>query len=320
MREGRRREPERLVQQNLPRRVRDVILAADHVRHLHQRIVDDDGEVVGGRAVGADDDGIADDVGVKADVAADGVGEHDVAVVGHAEADGRTLAGRDARRAPARGDSRRHVPGVARRPPGGERLLPVGLELLARSRSSSTRASALSSSCAYDWYKMQPLGLPVRPARPADVRALVPVEAEPAQVAQDRRFRLARRALDVGVLDAQDERRRRMPRASSQLNSAVRALPTCSWPVGLGAKRTRMHLELWTRIRLEDFGIQVSVDCASSAIACAAIASPRPTASTPSLVLPLTLTRVDVDAERRGERRAHRVDMSRGASAPRGSP
>src|SRR5688500_3924504 len=30
------------------------------------------------------------------------------------------------------------------------------------------------------------------------------------------------------------------PRASSQLNNAVRALPTCSCPVGLGAKRTRI--------------------------------------------------------------------------------
>src|SRR5262249_38552859 len=30
------------------------------------------------------------------------------------------------------------------------------------------------------------------------------------------------------------------PRASSQLKSAVRALPTCRLPVGLGAKRTRM--------------------------------------------------------------------------------
>src|SRR4029453_17223959 len=29
-----------------------------------------------------------------------------------------------------------------------------------------------------------------------------------------------------------------LPRASSQLKSAVRALPTCSWPVGLGANRS----------------------------------------------------------------------------------
>ena len=59
---------------------------------------------------------------------------------------------------------------------------------------------------------MQPLGLPVRPARTADVGPLVPVEAEPAQIAQDRRLGLARRALDVGVLDAQDERAARAAR------------------------------------------------------------------------------------------------------------
>src|SRR5262249_43591890 len=35
----------------------------------------------------------------------------------------------------------------------------------------------------------------------------------------------------------------RCPRASSQLNSAVRALPTWSMPVGLGAKRTRIALD-----------------------------------------------------------------------------
>jgi len=29
------------------------------------------------------------------------------------------------------------------------------------------------------------------------------------------------------------------PRAMSQLNNAVRALPTWSWPVGLGANRNR---------------------------------------------------------------------------------
>ena len=70
------------------------------------------------------------------------------------------------------------------------------------------------------------------------------------------------------------------PRASSQLNSAVRALPTCRWPVGLGAKRTRM-------------ASSTARPATSTATACAAIASPRPTASTPSLVLPLTLTAVD---------------------------
>src|SRR6478672_10422176 len=34
-----------------------------------------------------------------------------------------------------------------------------------------------------------------------------------------------------------------LPRASSQLKSAVRALPTCNWPVGLGAKRNLIVLK-----------------------------------------------------------------------------
>ena len=93
-----------------------------------------------------------------------------------------------------------------------------------------------------------------------------------------------------------------VPRASSQLNSAVRALPTCSWPVGLGAKRTRMTI-----------GISASGlnRARSSATACAAIASPRPTASTPSLVLPLMLTRGRRCRARRRRARASRRRTAR---------
>jgi hypothetical protein len=49
-------------------------------------------------AVGADDDRVADDVGVEADIAANRIGEDDVASLGHAEPDGRPLARRDPRR------------------------------------------------------------------------------------------------------------------------------------------------------------------------------------------------------------------------------
>ena len=61
--EARRRPPERLVNQHLPRRVRDVVLTADHLRDPHQRIVDDDGKVVGGRAIRAHEHRVADDLG-----------------------------------------------------------------------------------------------------------------------------------------------------------------------------------------------------------------------------------------------------------------
>ena len=65
VRELRRRESERLIEQHLPRRIRDVILAANHMRDLHQRIVDHDGEVVGRPAVRSDQHRIADDVAAE---------------------------------------------------------------------------------------------------------------------------------------------------------------------------------------------------------------------------------------------------------------
>ncbi len=203
MREGRRRETERLVQQDLARRVGDVVFAPHHVRHFHQRIVDHDREVVGGRAVGPDDDRVADDVGLEPDVAAHGVGEDDVALLGHAKPNRGAFAGRDARRGlfarqPAAGA------GVARRPAVRERVLALGVELRGRTEAV-VRGSRAEQLRGVRLIEMQPLRLPVRTVRAADVGPFVPVEPEPAQVAHDRGLRLARRSLDVGVLDAQDE-------------------------------------------------------------------------------------------------------------------
>src|SRR6185436_7118250 len=49
------------------------------------------------------------------------------------------------------------------------------------------------------------LALAVRPLGAADVRALIPVQAEPAQRGENRGLALARAAHRVRVLDAQDE-------------------------------------------------------------------------------------------------------------------
>ena len=62
MTEERRLPADRLVEQQLPRRVRDVIFAANHMADLHQRIVNDNREVVGRDPVGPDEDEIAYDV------------------------------------------------------------------------------------------------------------------------------------------------------------------------------------------------------------------------------------------------------------------
>jgi hypothetical protein len=103
VRKGRRRPAERLVQQHLSRGIGDVILAADHVRDLHQRIVDHDGKVVGRYAIGPQQHGIADDLRMKSHFAADDVVEHHVAIRRHTKSDGGRFAGREPL---SRGDER----------------------------------------------------------------------------------------------------------------------------------------------------------------------------------------------------------------------
>ena len=86
MRERRRRASERLIEQDLLRRVRDVIVAADDMRDPHVDVVDDDREVVGGLGVGAQDDEVFDHRVREFDRAVHQVGEAGLALR-HLEAD-----------------------------------------------------------------------------------------------------------------------------------------------------------------------------------------------------------------------------------------
>ena len=60
MRIDRRRCAQRQQHVHLPRRVVQMIVAADHMGDLHVHVVDHDAEVIGGRAVGARDDQIVE--------------------------------------------------------------------------------------------------------------------------------------------------------------------------------------------------------------------------------------------------------------------
>ena len=74
--------------------VREPLGAADDMADPHQAVVDHDGEVVGGPAVGAADDVVAEPLGVDADVAADQVVRDDHALVGYAQPHRGGAAGR----------------------------------------------------------------------------------------------------------------------------------------------------------------------------------------------------------------------------------
>ena len=69
--EHRQRVAERLVAEDLLRRVREVVVAADHVGDLHRDVVHDHAEVVGRRAVGAHEDPVVELARSKRHVAVD---------------------------------------------------------------------------------------------------------------------------------------------------------------------------------------------------------------------------------------------------------
>ena len=86
-----------------------------------------------------------------------------------------------------------------------ERLFALGLELLGRAEAV-IRAPLLDEHARARLIFSEPLGRSIRAHGAADLWPFIPVEAEPAQILEDRRVGVGRRALDVGVFDAQDER------------------------------------------------------------------------------------------------------------------
>ena len=233
---------------------------------------------------------------LNVDLAADEILKPDLFRLRHAEADDRPLAGLD----PASASSaRQRAAGavVLRRSAGREIGLAVGVELLRRAEAV-VRVIARQQLVGVRRVEMQPLGLAIGTVRAADVRPLVPVEPEPAQVLEDALLRLARRSLGVGVLDAEDERavlavrqqpveERRARVADVQLAGRAGSESDAHTSVGSRQSTVGSHSrQSQSAVTVVSRQTQVS-----RATACAAIASPRPTASTPSFVLPLTLTR-----------------------------
>ena len=183
--EARRAAAQRREQQQLPRRVGEMVVAADDVRDAHVAVVDDRGEVVAGHAVRAHDDEVADGVGAHRDAAADNVVD-DYLAARHVKAQGGGFAVRE-----APPDILRCQPEaaavVARRPPLRQRRG-------ARFGQAFLRAEAVVGMAAGQQplsrraVALQAFALSVGCAGASLVGPLVPVQPQPAQVGEDRRL------------------------------------------------------------------------------------------------------------------------------------
>ena len=157
-------------------------VAADHVRDGHVHVVHDDGQVVGGVTVGAQDHEILDGRAVEGDGAVDGVVERRPA-----------RANFDSQR-PRRSLSLQHRLLVGGQAQAGPVVLPrlaAGLRRLALGAQAFggtvavVGVSVLPQSLGGCSMPINPLRLEVRRMGAADQRALIPVQAQPAQAVQD---------------------------------------------------------------------------------------------------------------------------------------
>ncbi len=186
----------------------DPLFGADDVGDAHEVVVDDVGEVVGGEAVGLEQDLVVDVEVIEGDVAAQFVAESRGAgrvqgMRGDFEADGEGLAAVGAGLR-LLGAEVAGAAGVFRGLLGGHLRLALGFELF-RSFEGAVGVAAGEQLVGVLAIDFGAFGLAIGAARAADVGAFIPTEAEPAQGIEDHLLAGVDEAGAVGVLDAQDE-------------------------------------------------------------------------------------------------------------------
>ncbi len=217
---------ERAVALHLLRRVREVVVAADHMGDLHGDVVHHHAEVVGGGPVRAHEDPVVELAMVEDHRAVQEILHHRLALGRHAQPQRVGLArghvGVAAGAGIAEGLARGPAPPSAARP---ARRACSGSDTPAPRRGGARHGPGRS-----------------RTARSAGSRGV----GSPSSQSSPSHFSASRTEARYSSVDrsrsVSSMRRMNTPRcrrAKAQLKSAVRAPPTWRCPVGLGAKRTR---------------------------------------------------------------------------------
>ena len=192
-----------LVEADVARRAGQPVVAAHHMTDTHVVVVDNVGQVVGGKAVGAQHHEVVDQPVFERDLAVDHVLERGGALPWHSEA-------HDCQRAaafqsgPFAGVQVPAAPVVARRAV----FLPAAAPKLGKPFCGAVAAVCVSvryQGVGGFVVKLQSLRLIVWPERPANVGAFVPVQPQPGERLEQHLDRAFHVAVLVGILDANDE-------------------------------------------------------------------------------------------------------------------
>ena len=203
MPEAGQRPAEGLVEQDVLGRGGDPLLGSDDVGDLHEVVVDDVGQMIGGEAVGLEQDLVVDIVMGEDDGAAELVAEGGLALDGDFEADYAGAAfGLEC------GDLRggefavRSV--VTRGELGGDLRAAHGVQLFG-GLEAAVGVAGCEQEIDVGAVDFGAFRLPVRTKGATDIGTLVPLQAEPAEGVEDHLLGGGDEACAVGILDAQDE-------------------------------------------------------------------------------------------------------------------
>src|SRR5271157_2531000 len=197
----RHRPTQRLVKCHLLWRVGEVVVATNHVRDVHERIVHDDHVVVNRHARGAHNDGIAHHLVRKLDWAVDDVVEPN-GMLGDTQANRGGLAIRSAALALSGIESAAFAR-IDGRLLMCERMRTLVLQFFLRAETE-IRFALTQQPPGMFAIEIEAIALTIRRVRSADIGTFIPIDAEPLQVFQKLSFEALFAALDIGILDAQD--------------------------------------------------------------------------------------------------------------------
>ena len=201
--ECRQGQAQRLVDQDLAGRIRQMFFGPNDMGDFHQGIVQHYGVIVYRQTIGLDDHIIADSVGIKTDRPANGVMEGNVLILRHPEANRWFAAGSDQFLFLHRTEipAFSHVPG---RLTLRHQCLSLGFKLLVGAIATIGFA-ARQQPLRILRIDGQAFGLPVGAMVAADIDSFIPFDPEPAERRLDIFLRFATRAFQIGVFDPQNQ-------------------------------------------------------------------------------------------------------------------
>src|SRR5271170_4455469 len=178
-----------------------MIVAANYVGDLHQRVVDDDHVVVDRHAVRTEDDGIADDFIGKLDISVNDIVKAD-GMLGNPQPDGAGFAGHAA----ALGFFGVHHAALARidwLAPFCQGFFAFSFQIFL-SAETQIRFTFVQQALGLFAIEIEPVGLAIGKVWAADVGTFVPINPQPLQIGDQLIFEASFAAFDIGILDAQD--------------------------------------------------------------------------------------------------------------------